>query len=76
MSGTTEQNLSREGAFAALAAFTFWGLVPIYYKELATVDAWYVLAHRVIWSVPLLLVFLAFRDGKHFWKKLRLPLKS
>jgi chloramphenicol-sensitive protein RarD len=76
MTGTTEQKLDRGGVIAALSAFVFWGLVPIYYKGLQDVGAWEVLAHRVIWSVPLLLLFLAIRDGKNFWKKLRLPLVS
>jgi chloramphenicol-sensitive protein RarD len=76
MTNTTEQGLDRSGVTAALAAFVFWGLVPIYYKGLATVGAWEVLAHRVIWSVPVLLLFLLIRDGKQFWKRLRLPLKS
>jgi chloramphenicol-sensitive protein RarD len=47
--------------------------VPIYYKGLEDVGAWEVLAHRVIWSVPVLLVFLVLRDGKAFWRRLRLP---
>jgi len=76
MTGTTEQKLDRDGVIAALTAFTFWGLVPIYYKGLSAVGAWEVLAHRVIWSIPVLLLFLLVRDGKTFWKKLRLPLKS
>jgi len=67
------QGLDRGGTAAALAAFIFWGLVPIYYKGLQTVGAWEVLAHRVIWSVPVLLVFLAVRDGKKIWQRLRLP---
>ncbi len=73
---TTEHKLDREGVIAALAAFTFWGLVPVYYKGLQAVDSWEVLAHRVIWSVPALLVFLAIRDGWTFWRNLRLPLKT
>jgi chloramphenicol-sensitive protein RarD len=76
MTPTTEQKLDRGGVIAALTAFTFWGLVPIYYKGLQAVSVWEVLAHRVIWSVPILLLFLAIRDGGKFWKKLRLPLKS
>jgi len=76
MTGLTEQKLDRGGVIAALTAFTFWGLVPIYYKGLQAVDPWEVLAHRVIWSVPILLLFLAVRDGKSFWKKLRLPITS
>lgn len=76
MTLTTEQKLDRGGVIAALSAFTFWGLVPIYYKGLETVGAWEVLAHRVLWSVPLLVLFLAIRDGRNFWKRLRLPLTS
>jgi chloramphenicol-sensitive protein RarD len=76
MTLATEHKLDRGGVNAALAAFIFWGLVPIYYKGLQTVGAWEVLAHRVIWSVPLLLLFLAIRDGKSFWIKLRLPITS
>lgn len=73
---TSEQKLDRGGVIAALAAFGFWGLVPIYYKGLETVGAWEVLAHRVIWSVPLLVIFLSIRDGRQFLSKLRLPFSS
>lgn len=73
---TPDQKLDRAGVIAALAAFGFWGLVPIYYKGLQTVGAWEVLAHRVIWSVPLLIIFLSIRDGGQFLEKLRLPLVS
>lgn len=76
MTNTTEQKLDRDGVIAALTAFTFWGLVPIYYKGLQDVGAWEVMAHRVIWAVPVLLLFLAIRDGRFFWKKLRLPIRS
>lgn len=76
MTGMTEQKLDRGGVIAALTAFTFWGLVPVYYKGLQAVDVWEVLAQRVIWSVPILLLFLAIRDGKAFWKKLKLPISS
>ena len=76
MTNTTEHKLDRGGVIAALSAFGFWGLVPIYYKGLQSVGAWEVLAHRVIWSVPLLVLFLVVRDGRQFWKRLRLPLAS
>lgn len=76
MPGPVDPKLDRGGVIAALSAFMFWGLVPIYYKGLQTVGAWEVLAHRVIWSVPLLLLFLAVRDGGQVWKRLRLPASS
>jgi chloramphenicol-sensitive protein RarD len=76
MTSETEQKLDRGGVIAALSAFVFWGLVPIYFKGVTAVGVWEVLAHRVIWSVPILLLFLVIRDGMIFWKKLRLPAKS
>lgn len=76
MTSAADHKLDRAGVVAALAAFGFWGLVPIYYKGLQSVGAWEVLAHRVIWSVPLLIIFLGIRDGRQFLKKLRLPLAS
>lgn len=76
MTGMTEQKLDRGGVTAAVSAFILWGLVPIYYKGLQEVGAWEVLAHRVIWSVPLLLLFMVIQKGTSFWKQLRLPLAS
>lgn len=76
MTGGTQNGLDRGGVIAALAAFVFWGLVPIYYKGLQTVGAWEVLGHRVLWSVPVLLAFMAIRDGRQFWSRLRLPLST
>ena len=50
-------NLSREaqGYIYALLAFIFWGLIPIYFKLIASVSPAEILAHRIIWSVVLLL---------------------
>ncbi len=40
------------GVALALAAYTLWGLLPVYWKLLQAVPATEVLAHRVAWSVP------------------------
>lgn len=40
------------GVFFALAAFGFWGLVPIYFKAVQHVPPLNILCHRVVWSVP------------------------
>ncbi|HMR81223.1 MAG TPA: EamA family transporter, partial [Polyangiaceae bacterium] len=42
---------ARAGLGWALVAYSMWGLIPIYWKQLASVSAMEVLAHRVIWSV-------------------------
>ena len=50
------KNLSQEvqGYIYAILAFSFWGLVPIYFKLISSVTPAEVLAHRIIWSVVLL----------------------
>jgi chloramphenicol-sensitive protein RarD len=52
------QGGGRAGVAYGLAAYLWWGLVPIYFKAVADIPALEVLAHRVIWSVLLLLVLL------------------
>ncbi len=44
----------REGIAAALGAFMLWGLVPVFFKQLASVPALEIIAHRVLWSLLLL----------------------
>jgi chloramphenicol-sensitive protein RarD len=47
-----------KGFFYALAAYLFWGILPLYMKLVAHLPTVEVLAHRVIWSVPIALVLL------------------
>ncbi len=51
------------GLAFAIAAFASWGLAPIYFKALKAVHPTQIVAHRVIWSV-LLLVVLVQLTGK------------
>ena len=61
---------------AALAAYIFWGLAPIYFKWIETVEPLEIIAHRILWSVPFLAGFLLLRDGAGFWRRFRLPLRT
>lgn len=72
----TDSTLDRSGVIAALAAFVVWGLAPIYFEALHLVGALEVLTQRVLWSVPILLLFLGIRDGRSIWTNLRLPWKT
>lgn len=59
MSQTTPQTGdSRAGFLYALAAYLLWGFLPLYLKALAHIPPLEVLAHRVIWSVPVALAVL------------------
>jgi len=66
----------RLGMAAAAAAFVYWGLTPIYFKWIGTVPPLEIIAHRILWAVPVLVVFLLFRDGIHFWRRMLLPRKT
>ncbi len=52
---------ARVGLAYGLAAFTWWGFAPIYFKAIAHVPPAEILAHRIVWSVLLLAVLMRFR---------------
>jgi len=54
------KNLSQEskGTIYALLAFVFWGLVPIYFKQVSHVNPFEILLHRVLWSVLFLSIIV------------------
>ena len=47
------------GFWLGAAAYSIWGLFPIYWKLVAAVPAGQVLAHRIVWSCVALGVILA-----------------
>lgn len=52
------QNNNRAGYIYGISAFVIWGLAPIYFKALEGVSALEILAHRVAWSVPVVLLIM------------------
>lgn len=71
----TEQ---KQGYMAAIAAYIWWGLIPIYFKLLSHVDAMEILMHRIAWCVPTILIIMwimkqpiavaaIWRNRKLFW---------
>lgn len=53
----------QKGALAATLCYLFWGLVPLYWRQLAAIDAVELIAHRHVWSLLVLLVLLAWQGG-------------
>ncbi len=45
----------------AFGAYFIWGFVPVYFKWLSHVPPIEVVAQRILWSIPLLLVIMFFR---------------
>ena len=53
------------GIWYGFSAYALWGVFPIYFKMIGFVPADQIIAHRIIWSVPLaagVLVFVLLRD--------------
>jgi chloramphenicol-sensitive protein RarD len=51
---------SLSGFLFALTAYLLWGFLPLYMKALAHIPPVEVIAHRVVWSVPIALAVLWF----------------
>ena len=60
---------SREtlGLVAGIACFGTWGLIPIYWKLLATIPATQILAHRFVWTTIFLSIVLTWQKR---WREL------
>lgn len=55
------QPVTRQGLAAALVAYLMWGLLPIYFIWLHAVAPLEVLAHRIVWAIPLGIVIVLAR---------------
>ena len=58
----------RDGIIVALAAYLMWGMLPVYFKIVGSVEPFEVISHRIIWAVPFGAVIIAFR---HQWQEVR-----
>jgi len=62
------RRMSLAGAAYAVAAYTTWGVLPVYWKALAAIPAVEVIAHRVLWTVVVGAVLLSLLGR---WDELR-----
>ncbi len=62
MSGPASPAAGR-GALAAAACYFIWGLFPLFWRQLADVDATELIAHRHIWSLVFVLAVMAASTG-------------
>ena len=58
----------RAGFVLGLSAYALWGVLPIYFKLIAAVPAFDIVAHRILWSLPFLALLIAVSKG---WGKVR-----
>ncbi len=53
----------RIGLMFGLFAYAAWGILPVYFKALAGVSPLLIVAHRIIWSLVLLVVLVSAFNG-------------
>ena len=59
------------GVWASLLAYGLWGLMPLYFRLMAPATAIEVVAHRIVWSLALLLLWLGVRGQLGpLWRRL------
>ena len=63
----------RSALIAGIAAFSFWGIVPIYWKWMAAVPAPEILAHRFVWTTTFLFLLLSWQQR---WPEVRGAMRS
>lgn len=56
---------STYGIIFIIIAFLSWGLTPIYFKALQTVNPLEILAHRILWSILFLITIVAYKKQIH-----------
>ena len=71
MSAASKQE--RSALIAGFAAFGFWGIIPIYWKWMASVPAPQILAHRFVWTALFLIAVLSWKQR---WPEVVAALKS
>lgn len=62
-----------QGIFYALACYILWGLFPIFWKAITGVPAVNVLAHRIVWSFILLLIWVMLTNRQTFISYIKQP---
>jgi chloramphenicol-sensitive protein RarD len=56
------------GIFYALGAYLSWGLFPLYFRQIATIPALQIVAHRTLWSLVFVAVVMV-ATGRLAWLK-------
>ena len=57
------QTDSPRGLALAIATYLIWGFLPLYMREMAHIPPFEIIAHRILWSLPIALAVVASRGG-------------
>lgn len=64
----TAQRSTRIGLLCGFAAYSAWGVLPVYFKALGDVPPVLIVAHRIVWSLVALAALVTLLRG---WQKVR-----
>ena len=64
---------ARAGLFYGLAAYGLWGIMPVYFKWLQAVPAVDIVAHRIVWSLLVLVLLVTVARA---WGQIREAVRS
>ena len=64
---------ARVGLVFGLLAYGFWGVLPVYFKQLSGVSPLDIVAHRIVWSLLFLLLLLAVTGS---WKQVEAGIRD
>jgi chloramphenicol-sensitive protein RarD len=64
---------ARQGFALGVAAYGLWGVLPVYFKALRSIDSVDIVAHRIVWSAPVLAALLSFSGT---WGEVREALRN
>jgi chloramphenicol-sensitive protein RarD len=64
---------ARAGLFYGLAAYGLWGVMPVYFKWLQSVPSIDIVAHRIVWSLIVLVLLVSLARA---WNQIGAALRS
>lgn len=50
---------SRQGLYSLVVAYTLWGILPMYWKQLDHISSVEIICHRTLWALPFTLAVMA-----------------
>jgi chloramphenicol-sensitive protein RarD len=63
LSSDSQHRTDFRGVLAAAGSFLFWGIVPLYWKQMRAVSSFELIAHRCAWSLFFLLGVMAWQKS-------------
>ena len=66
-------HIDRKGLALGIAAYGLWGVLPIYFKAMRAVPSVDIVAHRILWSIPVLALLLSFMKA---WSEVRAAVRK